>query len=308
MVTRSIAQHEIEGFIQGYDVSRIQDWIRQLFEEQETRPEWCFVIEDNGTRIAQIVYFQFDGNDSGVCIFGLTLPWDGDFVEIGENLLKESIASLRMQNIERIECRCDSDDPHHQEILTVLEKAGFQLIQEKNCYLLTEISNVNDDNRPLVFKTLDAVGEDRFINAIMQVTVKTLDRADQSDIDHEGAEQAARDYFNLLKSIDDNPEHWVLAYDTDHHLLGLVVAQVLSEKTGCINYIGVVPEFRGHNYSKDLILKATTLLRNITSIKRIIADIDAENFPLERTLVAFNYQKTKTMWVYHKRFNGLTDG
>ena len=111
-----------------------------------------------------------------------------------------------------------------------------------------------------------------------------------------------REYFSILKSIDNNPQHWLLAYDPSNHLIGLVVAQNLSEKTGCINYIGVTPEYRGKNYSKDLALKASEVLRNDQSIERIVADIDTENFPLEKTLSALPYKPSKTMWIYHKYF------
>ncbi len=38
------------------------------------------------------------------------------------------------------------------------------------------------------------------------------------------------------------------------------------------------------------------------SVERIIAEMDTENFPLERTLASLQYKKSKTMWVYHRYF------
>jgi ribosomal protein S18 acetylase RimI-like enzyme len=301
MITRSIGKHEIESFIQLYADSDDRYWLNRLFENKGTRPEWCFVIEKDGTHLGSVVYFQFEGNDSELCAFGLALPWQGDYVKIGEKLLDESAEHVKTQTLQKIEFRCDTDDTYHKEMRDVLQ-AGFELTQDKHCYVLTDFDTVYDYDKQLVFKTLDQVGEERFIDAIKHVTVDTLDRADQSDVDTLGAEEAAKDYYTILKSIDDNPQQWVLAYDTNDHLIGLVVAQNLSEKTGCINYIGVVPEYRGNNYSKDLVIKATELLGRVKSVERIVAEVDARNFPLEKTLGALQFKKSKTMWVYHKRF------
>jgi RimJ/RimL family protein N-acetyltransferase len=302
MTTRNIEQHEIENFVQLYDNPGDQNWMNQLFEDKETRPEWCFVIEENGKHLGKVVYFQFEGNDSEMCIFGLTLPWEGNYVEIGEKLLNESMEHVKTQTIKKLEFRCDTDDIYYQEMRAVFEKVGFQLILDKHCYVLTDFETAYEYSTQLVFKTLDEVGEERFIGAIKRVTVNTLDRADQNNRDILGAEEAAREYFSVLKSIDYTPHHWLLAYDTNNHLIGLVVAQLLSKKTGCINYIGVIPEYRGKHYSRDLAIKASELLRNVTSVERIIAEIDTKNFPLERTLASLQYKESKTMWIYHRYF------
>jgi RimJ/RimL family protein N-acetyltransferase len=303
MVVRSMEQHEMEHFIQRYEDPGVQGWLRQLFEKGETKPEWCFVIEEEGKHLGGVVYFRYEGNDSELSVFGLTLPWEGSYVEIGEELLRESMARIGTQAVKKIESRCDTDDTYHQEMRAVFEKAGFQLVQDKHRYVLTDLETVDGSDAQLVFKTLAEVGEERFIDAIRRVTASTLDRADQDDRDIWGAEEAAREYFRVLEAIDDTPSRWVLAYDANNRLIGLVVAQHLSKRTGCINYIGVVPECRGNNYSRDLAMKALELLKEDPSIEQIIAEIDTENWPLERTLASLRYKRLRTMWVYRRHFS-----
>lgn len=298
MITRSIEQHEREAFIQHYPDPQDQQWLKRLFELQATRPEWSFVVEDAGRYLGSVLYFDFGGGDAELAIWGLNLPWERDFLEIGEQLLKDSLEEIQSRPLKRVEFRCDSQQRHHQEVRAVLERAGFQLSQEKECYVLTNLDRAHASSS-LVFRTLDEVGEGRFVEAIQQVTVNTLDREDQDEVDTRGAEEAAREYFDLLASIDDDPHRWVLAYDPHGHLVGLVVAQRLSEETGCINYIGVAPEFRGNNYSRDLIIKAGQLITSDEAVERMIAEIDVENFPLARALAALRYQRSKTLWVYH---------
>jgi RimJ/RimL family protein N-acetyltransferase len=299
MVTRSIENREREEFIQLYPDPGAQEWLNRLFEHQATKPAWCFVIEEEGRYLGGAVYFQFGGDDAELALFGPTLPWEGRYLEMGEKLLTESLKEMQRQALRRIESRCDSDHPYHQEVRDVLERAGFQLSQEKECYVLTELGGAHDPG-PLAFRSLDEVGEERFVEAIQQVTVNTLDREDQNEVDAQGAEGAAREYFDLLASIDDDPDRWIVAYDSKGHLVGLVVAQRLSEETGGINYIGVTPEFRGKNYSRDLLVKAARLFASDESVVRVVAEIDVENFPLAKTLLSLGYRPSKTMWVYHK--------
>jgi ribosomal protein S18 acetylase RimI-like enzyme len=230
---------------------------------------------------------------------GLMLPWEENYVEIGERLLNESMEQVKTRTIKKLEFRCDTGHPYHKEMMAVCEKAGYRLFQEKYRYQLEEFDEDDDYRNQFVFKTLQEVGEERFINAIQRITVQTLDRVDENDCELLGAEEAARAYFHILKSVDYTPHRWVLAYNTDKKLIGLVVAQLLSQNTGCINSIGVIPEYRGKNYSRDLVIKAHSLLRNVKSVTEIVAEIDTENVPLENTLASLQYKKTKTMWIYH---------
>ena len=300
MQVRCISKDELKTFINSYPDKSYRNWIDKLLEKKETKPEWCFVGEEDDKFLGKIVYFQFQGEESMICAVGLDLPWEGDYIGVGEGLLTKSFKELKSYNFIKIEIRCDTGDEYYQNIIALCEKVGCNLIQDKISYVLTDFNNPEKERKRLVFKSLDEVGEEKFIRAIKSVTEKTLDRVDKQDVELLGAEQAAREYFNVLKSIDFNEKNWVLGYDKQNNLVGLVVAQNFSEKAGCINYIGVVPEFRGNNYSFDLSLKATQLLSNSGSMKKIIADIDTQNIPLEKTLQSLKYQKTEQMWVYHK--------
>ena len=99
----------------------------------------------------------------------------------------------------KLEFRCDTDNIYYQEMRAVFEKVGFQLIQDKHCYVLTDFETAYEYSTQLVFKTLDEVGEERFIGAIKRVTVNTLDRADQNNRDILGAEEAAQRIFQCPK-------------------------------------------------------------------------------------------------------------
>lgn len=300
MIIKNINENEFDNFVKLYSNSKYQDFIKSLYNNGETKPEWCFVVEENGKFIGRVIYFRFEGNNSEMNSIGLDLPWEGNYIEIGEKLINESIEKLNLNNAYKIEFRCGTEDKYHKEMIALFKKAGCKLIQDKYRFTLSDFDKTFEYNKQLVFKTVTEVGKERFIKAIESVTVKTLDREDSKDIEVLGSEESAKVYFNILKSIDYNPDNWLLAYNKNANFIGLVVAQNLSKEIGCINYVGVVPEYRGNNYSKDLLIKGTKLLRKIESVKEIVADIDTENFPLEKNLSSINYKKSKQMWVYHK--------
>ena len=60
-----------------------------------------------------------------------------------------------------------------------------------------------------------------------------------------GKEKHARNHFNDLKSIDFSPENWFIAYK-NNNIIGLVIPQKFNNEVGSINYIGVIPDERGH--------------------------------------------------------------
>ena len=300
MLVRNIEKHEIDVFVRSYGHPGYENWIKRLFRTGETRPEWCFVVEEDGSHIGSAIYFQYEGNESEMNLVGLVLPWEGDYLEAGERLLQESTKELQASGIHKLESRCDTRHKHHREMISLFEQLGFELIQDKHRYVLADLNREYEHGNRLVFRTLGQVGEGEFTTAIERVTVDTLDRVDSKDVEILGSETSAREYFNILKSIDHNPDHWLLAYDESDELVGLVVAQNLSEAAGCINYIGVIPEHRGNGYSRDLLIEASELLRGVGSVEEIIADIDTENRPLEAALASLGYTRSKSMWVYHK--------
>jgi RimJ/RimL family protein N-acetyltransferase len=304
MIVRKTEAHEIDAFVRSYGHPGYRNWIKRLFKTGETRPEWCFIIEENGAPngapIGRALYFQYEGNESEMNLVGLVLPWEGDYLEAGERLLRESIKELQAGGMHKLESRCDTRHEHHKEMMSLFEQLGFELIQDKHRYVLADLNREYRHDNRLVFRTLGQVGEGEFTTAIERVTVDTLDRVDSRDVERLGSTESAREYFNILKSIDHNPDHWLLAYDENDEPVGLVVAQNLSDTTGCINYIGVIPEYRGNGYSRDLLIEASELLRGVGSVEEIIADIDTENRPLEAALASLGYTKSKSMWIYHK--------
>jgi ribosomal protein S18 acetylase RimI-like enzyme len=139
-----------------------------------------------------------------------------------------------------------------------------------------------------------------FREMIERVTEGTLDRHDTEERRLHGAGRAAERYVEMLEEIDANTDLWQLAYDPREKCIGLVVPQRLDEERGTINYIGVVPEARGHGYVDDLMRRGIDLLHE-SRIDIVVADVDALNSPVIAALQRSGWIESGGSWRFDLR-------
>lgn len=70
----------------------------------------------------------------------------------------------------------------------------------------------------------------------------------------------------------------------------------MTEGIGGINYIGVIPEKRGQGYINHLVIEGVKTLKD-NNIKKVIADIDVKNYPLDKVLQKQGFKLDCTMLV-----------
>ena len=113
-----------------------------------------------------------------------------------------------------------------------------------------------------------------------------------------GGDRAALEYVGSMKELDFNADWWRLGY-CGGELAGLVLPQKLGDTIGAINYIGVLPGFRGHSCGSMLIAEGTRILHE-NGMREIIADIDTMNYPmaaaLERVGYVFRMDESVLRW------------
>lgn len=311
MNIRNISYKEIEKFsklgVNELKGNKFKQQLIQWLNEGRTRLEWCFIAEDNYKFYARIFYFKLpneplDLKIGGFYIYAETVE---KFDEVGEKLINSSLKEVCLNGIKRLEYHNHiKDDIWSKRYGELLIKCGFNIIQEKKSFIYNcgNISGCNKtcsekDNRlkaletmqNLYFKSLDEIGKEEFVKAIQKVTESTLDEEDLISIRELGAEKAALEYFGILEGIDFNKNWWKVAYVNDNELLGLVVPQKFNDDIGAINYIGVVPEKRGNNFVDYLLMEGTRILKH-ANIKKVVADIDVKNIPMEQALCRVGYK------------------
>lgn len=292
MILRNINKNEIDSVIKATtpEKSSFKDILESWINEGITRLEWCFVVEDHGNILGRLIYGVFDNSLKMLDI------WMKNFNdETKEKLLSDSLKIMKVKGFNNVECHLYSDKNNFQQYVKALTSVEFKVTQEKKSFVWEE-GIINSLSGDLYFSTLEQIGSNEFINAIEKVTVGTLDEDDLAWVKEFGSKEAAIKYFNLLKDIDYTEGWWKLAYNREQELLGLVVPQRLTEGIGGINYIGVIPEKRGQGYINHLVIEGVKTLKD-NNIKKVIADIDVKNYPLDKVLQKQGFKLDCTMLV-----------
>jgi ribosomal protein S18 acetylase RimI-like enzyme len=279
VIIRNIDSTELENFAQLI-VSKVsfKDTLLSWIKDGITKLEWCFVIEDNNNFLGRIVYGVLNNE---LKILDINIRDHSEIVIY--NLLQNSLNEIKLKGFTEVDCHLYSDKKYFEKYVESFIKTGFKITQEKKSFIWEKGNIINRVSKRLVFKKLQEINSNDYIDAIEKVTEATLDGDDLECITKFGSKQAAINYFNSLKDIDFNKSWWELAYTHNNELIGLVIPQKFNDDIGAINYIGVVPEKRGNGYVSDLIVEGLRIL-NENNIKKVIADIDVKNYPLEKAL------------------------
>lgn len=302
MIIRTIKEDELYSFSKlgtnEKNATEFKDLLINWFKEGKSKKEWCFVAEDDNGFCARIVYWIFLDQplDLKICAFHIEDHQLEEFISIGNALISTSLEAMCVKGFNTIEYHFyKSDKLLSNEYKNLLIINGFNVTQEKKNFTFKTSDDIPQKVEelqrvyPIYFKRLADISADKFIEAIEKVTEGTLDDDLLFNLHEFGPKKAALNYFNVIKDIDYNKNWWTVAYDSNDELIGLVVPQKFNSYMGAINYIGVVPEKRGHHFVDQLLLEGTTILKK-ASVEEIIADIDVKNLPMEESLYKLGYK------------------
>ncbi len=269
MHIRPVRTDELDLFVEaaGTAVHRreVEQYLKSMFEAGSMRPEWCFVVqEEGGHHLGRVAFWTLPGMEVPFALVLLDVPWDGDNVGVGKRLLGEVLVEARALGAGEIEHVLD-DPPmrpqfqfHPEKRVELLESVGFAFRRETGRF---EWHGEEPPAAPprLSFRTVEEVGEDAFVEAMREVSAGTLDREIRGERERLGAKRAAREFFEDAKRVKHDPAWWRLAYAQDEVLVGLVMP---AEPPGFLTlfYIGVVPRMRGRGYVDDLLAAGTAIL------------------------------------------------
>ena len=107
-----------------------------------------------------------------------------------------------------------------------------------------------------------------------------------------GPEAAAKQMFDDASTLPHEARWWLLAYTQAGDLVGLVI---MCRNNFCpiVDYVGVVPEHRGHGYANDLLAMGTSIMK-AEGAERIRGDTDRENHAMSKAFVRLGYNQFRT--------------
>lgn len=307
---RAITEDELNRFahigggVNLDEAESVKRMTRTLWDSGDSHPDWCFVAEADGVGVARVGYRRFPPFPADLRLFGLLLPWQDDYLEVGLPLLHQSLAQMQGHGFAKLVRQLSSYWANLDEQRTLLEDLGLTLTQEKSAFVWQASQPLPALAPRLRFRALGEVGEAQFVDAMRRVTDGTLDRVLHGDAEHKGGIEAARTLFEELREYDHEPEWWLLAYDGDDALVGLVAPVLLNPTEGTIGYIGTVPEQRGKGYAHDLLVEGTARLQ-AAGVASVFSDTDSRNLPMMRVFERAGYQHDSQVWIYEAELASL---
>jgi len=265
------------GYLRQYG-RNVQSWIDKGFIDKEG----CFVFAAGGAVIGGVCFTDDTPRNRIILDFALT----NAEIPNGAPVLRKAIFLAANADTKTISYDLYNDTEQYEDILNLFLQAGFFVSQAKKSYRY-EQPEPPQAIAALTFRSVAEVGEEMFINTFKEATFGTLDKLMADDVARLGGDRAARVYVDSVKSLDYHADWWMLGYYRDE-LVGMVLPQRFDDSIGVINYIGVLPRYRGHGYGAMLITEGTRLLYQ-NGIKKIIADIDVANAPMAAALERVGY-------------------
>ena len=304
MLIRPLAAHEIATFARvcGRNVHApdVSGYLQRMFHQGAIRLEWCFVAEEAGQIIGTIAYWTLPALGKPQDVVLLALPWERhDFLLLGTHLLQETLLTIQhAYDVQDIGHVLDTPpcNPQWQffpkQRATLLHQVGFQDRRRTLRFEWQREAGLSVVPERLLFRPLSEVGETAFITAIEQVSQGTFDQRIQQDREQQGEARQAQSFFEAMQHMDYDPAWWHLTYTQERELAGLIVP-AHTPTVAVIDYIGVVPRFRGHGYVDDLLAHGTASLFH-AGFTTIRADTDVSNVPMANAFRRAGYQQFAT--------------
>jgi RimJ/RimL family protein N-acetyltransferase len=264
-------QEEIDKVTSMQSSSSEQNYyLKQAIQQRDIKLEDCYILEHNHQVLARAIIMD-------ECYLGLYTLENIDEENANEFLSKV----LKQYPYRKLSTDLYSDKKNYNLTFSSLLANGFKDISHKESYTI-EVTPVNKESR-LSFKAMDLNDETLLVDLFIQTSRDNKDSIIIKKIKEKGLKDGSRDFFLELKQLDYQRELWVVAY-FENKPVGFIIITRLTDNDAGIGYIGVVSQYRGNHFSQDLLFKAIDLAY-LHKIKKLIADIDVENYPMRNNLI-----------------------
>jgi ribosomal protein S18 acetylase RimI-like enzyme len=302
---RSITLPEEFGIAGAPNVS---DDLNAMWEERESRAEWCFVLEDEGKVVGRVGFYvsatcppEFLGDlpPDELFLFGLWLPWEDDPIGAGLTLIPEALRRIAGDVPDRLQVRTNVEvQDEYADRVALFEALGMELFQEKQGFTWVGDGSPVEVPDRLTFATVDEVGRDHYRDVLAGVGEATLDRNDFYYRSHMDPLDWGSVYMTFLD--DSVAPMWLAGRLPGGESVGFVaVSQFDEPETATIAFIGVLPQHRGNGYIDDL-LAAGTAVAQQHGFTSILSDVDTLNTPMMAAMERARHHAVTRPWhIWH---------
>lgn len=190
---------------------------------------------------------------------------------------------LESKTMENIRVHLYSDKINYEITYKSLIYNDFKVIQTKKSHI---IKPTKQDIK-IEYASLENK-KDEFVSLFEQVTKDNLDKDVLYDVEMFGVYEASKKMYDSLKETNFEADLWLYGL-VDDQIVGFVIITRNDVDTAGIGYIGVLPQYRGNGYAKEL-LKMAIDVSYQKDVKELVDDTDVENVPMLNALLDVGFE------------------
>ena len=254
----------------------------EMVADGEYRPEWCWVALRGDTVVARAAWWG--GPDD---VEPKALDWF-DFVDAEAAIKLLYAAPFRTE----YSLRVPPDWRESVEVRAAVESrlaaaaaGGLRFLVERLTYRWSPECGVPQRPGRLGFRP--EPDDLRVFEVLLRIQRDSLDAHSRRAQREHGIYSAAAHELDILRWMPGPREWWRLAYDSSGDVVGLVVPG-RNFNSPIVEFVGVVPEHRGHGYAYELLVEATAMLAE-RGVERIVASTDLGNHPMKSAFAKAGY-------------------
>jgi len=247
-----------------------------------------FILEEDGQPLGGVGFeisptcppeFLGDLPPEELYLRDLWLPWAGDWLAAGRQLIAGALAMLPDDAPERLQARTNAEvHPEHALRVELFDSLGLGVFQEKEGFVWSDPGEPVVVPDRLEFMTVDEAGRDRYRDVLAGVGEATLDRNDFYYRSHMDPQDWGSVYMTFLEDAD--APMWLLGTLPDGEEVGFIaVSDFDGEGTATIAFVGVLPPHRGNGYIDDLLAAGTAAARR-DGFMAMMSEVATENAPM----------------------------
>jgi RimJ/RimL family protein N-acetyltransferase len=282
------------------------DRYREELDRHQYRPEWTWIVEDEGRILARAIWWGFADAAYPLvldCVSaGGSLPAGGSaparaalaarLIAAGQQALRRPAPSVAPGFEINLPTSWRSDPAVASAFAwrhDAAARAGLTGELERIRFEWTPDAGLPRSSGRLVFRPEP---DDAFLDMFRQIAVGSLDVTTRREVAALGAARQAREDMGIYLAMAGDRDWWRLAYTADGGRPGRLAGMILPNRNSSgavVGYLGVVPGMRGRGYIDDLVAE-TTRFHAGRGEPSIAATTDTTNLPMATAFERAGYR------------------
>lgn len=273
-----------------------RDQVRDDFDARRMRPEWSWLLEDEGRLVGRVLWWGRDGSPSAVDALDV-LPDLDDPRAAAVDLLRAGLgdASGRPSYTMRLPAGWRDDERAVRAVTwrtEALADVGVTSSLERRQYAWTPENGTPAASTRVTFRS---GSDDEFVQLFREAARGSLDVETRLALESTDELSQAQDDVEFYASCPGERDWWKIATGRDGAAVGFIVPSATPYHRN-VGYLGVLPSHRGRGLVDDLLGEVTRIHAH-AGADRITATTDMTNLPMAAAFERADYQLTEVRLV-----------